>query len=245
MRWARVGLQILKPRREGRFMPLPVFVMIGIGIVSLLAGTTIFLKWDDIVVALKGKRLAVLGARGVGKSHLVKFLTTGSIPSEYKQTVAPEKASARRFQLKDLDLKVKDTLDVSGDKAAYAEWKELHDEADVVFYLLRADRLLAGDYAVESRVRDDMRHIGSWLEARKTRPRFFIIGTHCDLDNEFAKVADDRVGDYIDKFRKLPIVSEIVARAGGTQLAKVVLGSMKTVHGTEALVYKTFMQVVS
>jgi energy-coupling factor transporter ATP-binding protein EcfA2 len=211
----------------------------------LLAGTTIVVKWDDIVIALRGKRLAVLGARGVGKTHLVKFLTTGSIPAEYKQTVAPEKASSRRFSLKDLDLKVKETLDLSGDKAAYAEWKELHDKADVVFYLLRADRLIAGDRDVEGRVRDDLRHISGWLEGRNPRPLFFIIGTHCDLDAEFQSASADKIGDYVDKFRRLPIVSELVARAGGAQQAKVVLGSMKTAQDTETLVYQIFMQVAS
>lgn len=221
------------------------FIPVLIGIALLLAGTTIAGKWDDIVIALQGKRLAVLGARGVGKTHLVKFLTTGAIPAEYKQTVAPEKTSSRRFSLKDLDLKVKETLDLSGDKAAYAEWKELHDEADIVFYLLRADRLIAGDRDVEARVRDDLRHISGWLEARSSRPRFFIIGTHCDFDAEFQSTSADTLGDYVDKFHRLPVVSELVARAGGAQQAKVVLGSMKTVQDTEALVYQVFMQVTS
>jgi energy-coupling factor transporter ATP-binding protein EcfA2 len=225
-------------------MPLPL-VFIAIGVVSLLVGTTIAVKWDDILVTLKGKRLAVLGARGVGKTHLVKFLTTGSIPAEYKQTVAPEKASSRRFQLKDLDLKVKESLDVSGDKSAYAEWKEQLDQADVVFYLLRADRLIAGDRDVEDRVRDDLKHIGGWLKSRNPRPHVFIIGTHCDFDPEFRSTSDDKIGDYVDKFRQLPIVVELVARAGGAQQAKVVLGSMKTVENTEALVYQVFMQVTS
>lgn len=229
-------------------MPVPIFVWIVAGVVSLVVGTTVAVKWDDVIVALKGKRLAVLGARGVGKTHLIKFLTSGSIPAEYKQTVAPEKAASRRFQLRDLDLKVKDTLDVSGDKAAYAEWKELHDKADVVFYLLRADRLIAGDADVEGRVRDDLRHIEGWLkerEGRASRPRFFIIGTHCDFDSEFLGLSFDKIGDYIDKFRKLPIVSELVARGGGTQQAKVVLGSMKSVQDTEALVHQIFKQVTA
>jgi len=225
-------------------MPLPLLIPIAIAaVLAAVIGTTIAVKWDQIVVAFKGKRLAVLGARGVGKTHLIKFLTLGSIPAEYKQTVAPEKASARRFQLKDLDLKVKDTLDVSGDKAAYAEWKELHDKADVVFYLLRADRLIAGDPAVELRVREDLRHIGGWLEARKSRPRFFILGTHCDLDGEFSALSADRLGDYVDQFHKLPIVAELVGRAGGAQQAKVVLGSMRSLPDTEMLVYQIFMQV--
>lgn len=207
--------------------------------------TTIATLWDRIVIALAGKRLAVLGARGVGKTHLISFLVTGSIPAEYKQTVAPEKTASRRFQLKDLDLKIKKSLDVSGDKAAYAEWKELHDQAAMVFYLLRADRLIAGDVDVEARVRDDLRHIGGWLEARNPRPRVFIIGTHCDFDAEFSGLSPDTFGDYVDKFRKLPIVNELVARGGGAQQAKVALGSMKTIKDTEALVHQIFTQVTS
>lgn len=227
-------------------MPLPIAVIwIAVAVVTALAGTTIAVKWDEIVVALNGKRLVVLGARGVGKTHLVKFLTSGSIPAEYKQTVAPEKASSRRFQLNELDLKVKESLDVSGDKAAYGEWKELHDQADVVFYLLRADRLIAGDRNVEARVTDDLKHIGGWLETRKSRPHFFIIGTHCDFDAEFLSTSVGSIGDYVDNFRKLPIVTEIVMRGGGAQQAKVVLGSMKTVQDTEALVYQIFRQVIS
>lgn len=209
----------------------------------LFAGTAFALKWDDIVIAWRGKRLAVLGARGVGKTHLVKFLATGSIPEEYKQTVAPEKASSRRFPLKDLDITVKSTLDVSGAKDAYAEWKDLHDSSDVVFYLLRADRLIAHDPDVEARVRDDLHHIGEWLKQRDPRPRLFIIGTHCDLDAGFKNVSPEEIGNYVDQFRKLPIVGELVARAGGAQEAKVVLGSMKTTEDTEALVHEVFMQI--
>lgn len=220
-------------------MPLPIAGWI---VSATIAAITI-IRWDDIQVALKGKRLAVLGARGVGKTHLLNFVTTGSLPTEYKQTVAPEKGSGRRFQLKDLDLKVKDTLDLSGDKAAYAEWKELHTNADVVFYLLRADRLIAGDRDVEARVRDDLKHIGKWLEARNPRPHFFIIGTHCDLDEEFRSTSADKIGDYYDKFQQLPIIAELTGHAGSRQQAKVALGSMKTVQGTEALVYDVFKQV--
>lgn len=216
-----------------------------IGLVIAIVGFGAYLAWDEIIIFFRGKRLAVLGARGVGKTHLVKFLTTGSIPTEYKQTVAPEKASSRRFQLKDLDLTVKETLDVSGDKAAYAEWKKLHDEADIVFYLLRADRLIAGDPNVETRVREDLRHISGWVEARNPRPSFFIIGTHCDLDAEFRSLSADKVGDYEDKFRRLPIVAELVARAGGTQQVRVSLGSMQTAQDTEVLVYQIFKQVTS
>jgi len=211
---------------------------------ALLVGA---IMWRKIVNKLKGKKLAVLGARGVGKTQLIKFLSSGSIPAVTKQTSVTEKAGSRRFQLKELDLKVEETLDVPGDKAFYAEWKDLYAQSDIILYLLRADRLIASDAVVEARVRDDLRHIGGWLDAREgaQRPRLFIIGTHCDLDDEFVTQYADRKGDYMDKFRKLPIVSELVARGGGTRETKIVLGSLKTIQDTEALVYELFRQVVS
>ena len=185
-------------------------ILMGIGVVALLVSAFTVHNWDKIVIALKGKRLAVLGARGVGKTHILNFLTSGSIPVKYKQTLAPDKSPPRRFQLKELDLKFTDTRDVSGTDDAYAEWKKLHDESDIVFYLLRADRLLAGDTNVEERVRKDLKHIGQWLEDRgPSRPDFFIVGTHCDLDCEFAGLTDKKYGDYHDNFCKLPIMKEL------------------------------------
>lgn len=201
--------------------------------------------WDRILITLWGKRVAILGARGVGKTHLVRFLTSGSLPFQYKQTVAPEKTAARRFDLKELELCIKNSRDVSGDKAAYPEWRKLHDEADLVFYLLRADRLIKHDRAVEDRVRDDLRHISDWRLKRNPRPHFIIICTHCDLDTEFHTLSPDNFGDYVDKFRRLPVVTELVAIAGGAEQVKVVLGSMKTAQGTEEIVYQAFMQVAT
>lgn len=225
-------------------MPLPLIVLIGLGVAAMLAGGATYLKWDEIILALKGKRVAVLGARGVGKTHLVKFLTTGSIPPTYKQTVTPAKVPARRFDLKELELNVKDSLDVAGDKVAYAKWKELVGRSDVVLYLLRADRIFARDAAAEARIRDDIKHIGEWLASAKQRPEFFIIGTHCDLDDGFSSLKEDQIGDYVDTFSKLPLMREIFLRVGGAAQMKVALGSMKTIEHTEALVYNIFAQMV-
>ena len=198
--------------------------------------------WDKIIVAFMGKKLAILGARGVGKTHLLKFLTTGSIPSEYKQTAMIEKAPARRFQIKELNLKIKSTLDLGGAKV-YGEWKKLHDQADVVIYLLRADLLIVGHNEHETRVKEDLKHIADWRNEQKSRPKFFIIGTHCDLDPEYPALTHGTIGDYVDKFRKLPTIATLVAWGGGTQQVKVLLGSMKTLEDTEDLVFQLFTQM--
>ena len=207
------------------------------------AANTFFNWWDKIIVALTGRRIAVLGARAVGKTHLMTFLTTGSLPVEYKQTVASQKTDGNRFKLEDLELRVKSGLDVSGDKAAYGAWKSLFFNADIVLYLLRADLLIQQEASTEARVRDDFRHIESWLLERSNPPKFFIIGTHCDLDENYRTTNDSRRGDFYDSFNRLPIVSELVARAGGRAKTNIVLGSMKTDGHAEKLVKGLLEQV--
>lgn len=229
---------------------MPIWIPIVIALVLLAGGgAAVALNWDAIVIAWKGKKLAVLGARAVGKTHLIRFLTTGSIPTEYRQTVGTISAGKRRFDLRDLNLTIKDTLDVSGAKDAYAEWKRLHDESDLVLYLLRTDHLLGvGPHAeqresTETRVRDDLKHIGKWLDARPKRPPLFIIGTHCDYDPDHHNLSPETIGDYTDKFRRLPVMAELVARAGGASDVRVIIGTMKDVPGTEVIVYELFRQL--
>jgi ATP-dependent DNA helicase PIF1 len=53
-------------------MPLPFVPII---IAFAVGATTVVCKWDDIVYALKGKKIAVLGARAVGKTTLLKVFT--------------------------------------------------------------------------------------------------------------------------------------------------------------------------
>jgi hypothetical protein len=88
-----------------------------------------------------------------------------------------------------------------------------------------------------------MRHIGEWLE-EQPKP-FFIIGTHCDLDGEYAaSLSAKRLGDYTDRFRKLSIVNDLFAHGGGDKRTRLVLGSMKSIQDTEELVYSLFTHVV-
>lgn len=204
--------------------------------------------WDKFVIKFKGKNVAVFGERAVGKTHLIQFLTTGSLPTEYKQTIGAQRTKSRRFPLRELNLSVKSTLDLPGGEGAYSEWMKVCDEADIVLYLLRADRLIAGDRAVEGRVRKDVQHISEWLDEREkqsSRPDFFIIGTHCDLDPEFRSASPETRGNYFDKFLRLQIVDELITLSGGARQANVVLGSMKTLEDTQELVWQIFAVILT
>jgi hypothetical protein len=200
--------------------------------------------WEDIVLYWQGKHVAVLGAPGVGKSHFIKFLTSGSIPTEYKQTVAPEKAAGRRLQLRDLDLKIKNMLDVGGGTEARGQWLKQVARAHIVFYLLRVDQIISGDAAVAARVLSDARHIKDWLKARQPRPALCIVGTHCDNDLSFRGQFDNHHGDYVRGFRQRPVVNRLVMECGGVSRAQLVIGSMKTVQSTEELVFEVFKHVM-
>ena len=96
-------------------MPLPVLAvaaiaaLLGAGVVGIVV-----ICWDDIVLALAGKTLAVLGPRAVGKTTFIKFLTEGEISEKYEATLGAVKTEGRRFSLKDLKLNVRDGRDVGG-----------------------------------------------------------------------------------------------------------------------------------
>jgi hypothetical protein len=216
-------------------------------VLAWLAGLAVVGVWvtsrDDIATLWTGKKLAVLGARGVGKTHLIQFMTKGSMPTDYKQTVAPNKTQANKFELNGLSLRIKENLDVSGDKAAYAEWKQCAEEADVLLYLLRADRLLAHDEIVENRIKSDLQHIAEWLEKHDPRKPFFIIGTHCDLDESYPGGESGQFGSYLDRFRQLDAIHEFLFRCGGSERVKIIIGSLKNLSETQSLGYKLLQQV--
>ena len=212
--------------------------------VAVLATGAVALNWDKIVIALEGKKLAVLGERRVGKTVLINFLTEGTIPEKYEQTIAKEKTAARRFKLKDLSLKIKALNDVPGSKDDYAVWKSITDDADIVLYLLRIDKLMKGDKRTEDRVEADMWQIGRWLQENPKKFPLFIIGTHCDLTKpDLTKLPEDQIGDYKDRVYKMPIIQKIVQLGGGKNKVRVVLGSLKWKRDTEKLVFQILSEL--
>ena len=172
-------------------------------------------------------RLAVLGARRTGKTRILQLLSGKQPDDNYKQTLVPESISSHEILVRGSKIPVDRMIDLPGSEQSYPEWKVALDRSSVAMYLLRADRLIAGDLSIENRARNDMTHIGKWLECLQTKPRFFLVGTHCDLDPRFGELSEDTLGDYLDDFRRLPIMSELVMRAGGSERVKVAAGSLR------------------
>ena len=219
-----------------------MFWLLGLGLLGLgVGGATLVALLSDV----KGKKFAVLGERKAGKTALINFLTKGTFSKEYAQTLHPKKTDSNHFELKDLELEIEESIDVPGSNYHYGQWEDITKEADIVLYLLRVDKLRAGDKLTEERVKKDMAQIGRWMKEPSKEYPLFIIGTHCDRTNpDFTKLPDNRKGDYVDEMRSMPIFQDIVLLGGGEAKVKVAFGSLKSKASIEALVYEVIYQVV-
>ena len=224
-------------------MPLPFIPIVIAFAVGAAAGTTAVVKWDDIIYALQGKKIAVLGARAVGKTTLLKYLEKDILIERYRQTLDRQEVERIRVKLGDLDIRLRKTNDVSGGQAAYGVWKELFDTSDLIFYIVRTDKLLKHDSATEKRCEDDLKQIQGWIKDSKTRKQFFIVGNHWSSDPEFRDLAADQMGNYVDRFRALPVVKKMTQLAGGAATVKVALGSLETESNANFLITRIFQQV--
>lgn len=208
------------------------------GAIALASGYAIYRNWRKIVSLLKGKKIAVLGAQGVGKTHLITFLTSGVITEEYIQTLAPTSVQGRKFDLRELSLKFRETIDVPGGQVAYAVWKDLFDDADLVFYLFRVDKIKSGDPETIRRIQQDTRQIRQWIDEKKRdHPTVIAIGTFCDFDPDYRSLTLSTKGNYQESFMRLDVIRQVVRNINAEWW---VLGSMENIINTEDLAYRLF-----
>ncbi len=226
-------------------MPIHIAIPIIAGTSAALAAVAFLVKKSH----LKGKTLAVLGKRKVGKTCLIDFLTTGSIPRKYEATLLAREVPGRRFQLRKLKLNIPPLKDLSGSADEWAEWKRIVTGADIVLYLLRVDQLMASHKPTEDRVEKDIGQIKMWLDqlAKKDKRKkypLFIIGTYCDrTDPDFTTLSKAQTGIYVGKVRNMPIFQKIELLGGGGSKVRFVFGSLKTPDTAEDVVYQLYQQL--
>ena len=177
---------------------------------------------------------------------LSEVLTKGTLSKEYVKTGRPQKTDSRRFKLKNLNLKIEESIDTPGHENFYFQWKNITENADIVLYLLRVDLLMKGDRDTEERVRQDISHVVNWLGESKKKYPLFIVGTYCDQTvPDFTKLSTNEQVDYVDERRRMPIFRDVELLSGGAQQVRFVFGSLKSEDATENLVYEVFDQVVN
>ena len=215
---------------------------------AILAGSLIL---GMLITALalnvfRGKKLAILGERGVGKTTLFTYLSTESLPKKYRQNTGTEKVGGNNIKIDDLEFKMEESPDVSGGIDARLEWKKAVLDADIVFYMFRADLFKKRDEPTLKRAYDDIKHIAHWIKRsdKSKEIKLYLIGSHCDIDPEY-KQFNNYMGDYKDNFKSSQSYINIkrIANFGGG--CELVLGSMKNKKSTSYLVYDLLRRVDS
>ncbi|MCE2565733.1 GTPase domain-containing protein [Komagataeibacter sp. FNDCF1] len=166
------------------------------------------LAWNFSLIQIFGYKfdhikLCVLGERGTGKTTLLHFIQSNSVPTNNSQTALTEKQKSFPRKIQDKLYDFKESVDVPGDKAFYNDWKESCETANWIVYLFRADEIMHNDERACNRMESDMSFISDILDRRKKKPeKILLIGTHCDCDSEYdlhKKISyQDQLG-FVDK----------------------------------------------
>lgn len=153
---------------------------------SVFIITSVLYKWKNIVTFLIGKKLAVLGDKGTGKTTLLNYLIKKVLSEGYHQTRYAENTDENTFFLDDKRITLKKSKDLGGDTSFYDEWEKLFKESDLIFYLVRSDLLINNENETKQRVEDDLNLIQRWRTTYdpKNRKKLLIICTFCDLLNK-------------------------------------------------------------
>ena len=143
---------------------------------------------------------------------------------------------------KPITITVKEGIDVSGNKAAYASWQRVAKSADILLYLFRADLILQKDDELVERMKADASQMRKWLKKRgDDRPLVYLIGTHCDLDDDFDKVEDEEAVEYyLDTFGDNPAIKDAARK---TKADAVILGSLIDEARARGLVFQLFQHI--
>lgn len=138
---------------------------------------------DRLVIFFTGKKIAMIGPRGAGKTTLRQLFTDGSQPLDPEQTAGPERVKGSR---KGLGPTVKGGTDLPGGASYYDEWKEAIEESDIVIYLFDAHQARTSEQ-YRLAINNDrlaMQKWGVW-----DRKNLYLVGTHTDTDPDYTSRA--------------------------------------------------------
>jgi hypothetical protein len=224
--------------------PVTLTIIIASAIFGSAGVTATVCKWEDILFALKGKRIAILGVQQVGKTTLFTYIEKGVWLDNYQATVLPKEIGKRKLRKEDLEIRLRKTRDVPGSASAdiRSQWQKIVEDSDIILYIVRTDLLLREDERMGQRVENDIQHIGEWV--KNSSKLFFIVGNHWNTDAEFESFIRDREARYLGRFKELPIYHKLTQLLGGGAMMKVVLGSLSDSRSADQLIVEIFRQVL-
>lgn len=199
-----------------------------------------------VVRSLKGKRFAILGPAGAGKSTFINFLRTGEVTLAYEQTAEPIRLNGKKIKLQEHELKIEEFVDVPGTKDFHATWKAQALSSDVICYLFDAHQF-SRDVDYVHAVFAEIRHVTEWRRDRKkssTVVPLFVIGTHLDQMSDYRAAGLDEQARLASTLWTTGSFPELSRRAGGGT-TKCLAGSLTTQKASEQLIGRVISAVAS
>lgn len=189
---------------------------------------------------IAGKSLAVIGMQNSGKSSILKFLADGSLPSSWQSPEKPLAYRGRTAKIHKHDehiaVKLSELKDL-GSAPFDVDRKALVIDADVVFYVFRADKVHANDQGARQRILNDLELVRRWIDERaganeNKRPKLLLVGTFADkIDNQH---------ELYTRTIQHPTIAAAHQKCFFDGLA---VGSADTSHNAAHLLYDTLKQI--
>lgn len=198
-------------------MPIPLLIPVAVAGVATLVTTAVAVIRPRLPKKIAGKRVAILGARQVGKTTLLRYLRDGVLGQQPEDTAASDFGGKFDMEIDGSVATFEVPRDVPGhQELGFHDWREASRDADYLWYLFRADRFLEEDREYLQTVQTHLVLLAIWLDELKPNgPKVLFIGTHADVDGGSAQETERVVhGSDVLKFG--------AARLG----AKTILGSL-------------------
>ena len=210
-------------------------LLIGIGVAALIGTTAYF--WDDMFDSKSskehwnGKRITILGSRGVGKSTLFDFLQNQKIDpnKKYEQTRSVRKIDNMEVNIDGASLRISTSYDVGGGEISHRTWLDQIKESDYIFYLLDANKVMNSDRIHINEIKKDMAAIQKQIVSY-TNKKVFLIATKSDCHKQY------NTSGFEDKLMNKSIILETILNLGGIERCKLIVGSLSSTNEAKNLV---------
>lgn len=216
---------------------IPLLWGAGVALASATAGAFYYRKRAK--AKIREKVISILGPRESGKSTLAKFLETGDVERHTQQNLTTEERSVSSIIVERGNESFR-SLDVSGSKEAYRNWKLAYEKSDFVIYLYEADVLFSGNQRAKDRLSDDFYQISHWVN-ETPKPVVFVLNKEDKLTDKVFK-GSARLAKIKDAaLRSEPVVQG--RSAIGPSNFHMVVGSLSDKTKAQGLVASVFSEL--
>lgn len=160
----------------------------------------------DFVKDSMASKVAILGAKGVGKTTLYNFLVPNEkltdglfgygelnvIDRVYKEvsffdslTLKSDRSQQRLFAMKDEIFIFNKDFDFSGDEINRGKWEKVIYGADYIFYLIKSNLVFQNNEEYLVKIEEHVTYIKNIIETNNVNKKLYLICTHCDLIEEY------------------------------------------------------------